>query len=91
MYYAALPGEDLERAKLRYKRSGIIIASTSRNAAVRAAQFLFPSGTKFNILSVTGGVSATGYNSFSYWNDELRRPIPNWLDLNAYDRKTLHV
>lgn len=92
MYYAALLGEDIERARLRYKRSGIIIASTSKNAAIRAAQFLFPARTKFNILSLAnGGVSGNGYNSFSYWNDELRRDIPNWFDLSAYDRKTLHV
>ena len=92
MYYVALPGEDLARASFRYKRSGIGVPSSSKNATIRAASFLLPPRTKYVVLSaVTGQMVASGYNTHSYWHDELRRDIPNWFDLNAYDRKTLNV
>jgi hypothetical protein len=91
MYYVGLKDESFNVSVYRYKRSSILLPSSTRTAAHNAAQFLFNAGSRYNLLDLQGRVLGASTVNWSYWNDGLRKNIPNWLDLDAYERKYLNV
>lgn len=92
MFYVGLKDEPFALSVYRYKRGGMFVPSTTKNAAHNAASYLFPSGARYNVLDVSGKVVAGGNTvGRSYWNEDLNQNIPNWLDLDAYERKNLNV
>ncbi len=90
-YYVALNGETVGDAIARYHKSGILAASSSIWSAHMAAQFLFPVGSWYVIVTEKGTYKAHGKNTYSYWEGELNRPVPSFNDLGAAERAYLCI
>ena len=91
MYYVCLSGETVERAKARYIKSGIICPSSNKQSAHQAAQFLFPVGANYQVLTMAGTRIDYGCVGWSYWESIMKHPIPEWDKVSAKDRKILYV
>jgi hypothetical protein len=90
-YYVSLPEETLQTAMLRYRKSGIWAANSCINTAHNSAVYLFPIGTSYTIFNDQGKFITNSKTTYSYWEDTLNLPIPNFASLKSRERAYLFI
>ena len=90
-YYVGLRGETFQEIIVRYRRSGIFAANSCINTAHNSATYLFPHSTSYIIVNEQGKFMTSNVTSYSYWEDTLNRPVPNFSALRASERAYLFI
>ena len=90
-YFVGLRGETFQDITVRYRRSGIFAGNSCINTAHNSATYLFPRNTAYIIVNELGKFMTSNVTNYSYWEDTLNRPVPNFSSLKASERAYLYI